>query len=404
MGKSAQIGLHCWLPEAMEGPTPVSALIHAATMVTAGIFLVLRCSFFFQACSNILSLLFFFGGLTVFFGTIVGLSQFDIKKVIAYSTCSQLGYMLVACACSNYKLAIFHLVNHAFIKALLFLTAGVIISQLGGEQDVRRMGGLLHILPLTYLFMAVGSFSLIGFPFLSGYYSKDLIIEYTTFKITFAHELVFWVISVSAFLTAFYSFRLLFLVFFVKTNVPFTIFFKIREMSKMVAAPLFFLFILSIFSGYFLFDFFLGFGNEIFAGILPTQKSEQSIDVEDLSIFIKLLPSFLSFLGFLFGINYDRVFGFTNSIVLAKKINCSFFLDSFFNSFFVISVLRFSLICCFRLVDKLLLELIGPKGIFFMTKGIFLNLNSVVFGRVDRLIFLSLYLVFLLFLLVCFTF
>lgn len=126
----------------MEGPTPVSALIHAATMVTAGVFLVLRCSFLFELCPVMLNFLIFFGSITVFFGSIVGMTQFDIKKIIAYSTCSQLGYMLVACGFSNYNVAFFHLVNHAFIKALLFLSAGVIISRLRGEQDIRRMGGL----------------------------------------------------------------------------------------------------------------------------------------------------------------------------------------------------------------------------------------------------------------------
>ena len=161
----------------MEGPTPVSASIHAATMVTAGVFLVLRCSFLFDCCPSILLLLIFFGGLTVFFGSMVSITQYDIKKIIAYSTCSQLGYMLVACGCSNYSGAFFHLTNHAFIKALLFLTAGVLISKTLGEQDIRKMGGLQKIMPLTYVFMLIGSLSLAGFPFLSGYFSKDILLE-----------------------------------------------------------------------------------------------------------------------------------------------------------------------------------------------------------------------------------
>lgn len=163
----------------MEGPTPVSALIHAATMVTAGIFLIIRCSPIFEYSPVILSLIVIFGSLTCFFAATIGLVQNDIKKIIAYSTCSQLGYMFCVCGFSQYQVSLFHLVNHAFFKALLFLAAGSVIHAMRNEQDIRYMGGLEKYLPITYVTMLIGSLSLAGFPFLSGFYSKDVIIELT---------------------------------------------------------------------------------------------------------------------------------------------------------------------------------------------------------------------------------
>jgi NADH-ubiquinone oxidoreductase chain 5 len=177
MGKSAQIGLHTWLPDAMEGPTPVSALIHAATLVTAGVFLIIRCSPLFEFAQNTLIFITFIGGLTAFFAATVAVSQDDIKKVIAYSTCSQLGYMVFICGLSEYSLSMFHLVNHAFFKALLFLAAGAVIHSISGEQDLRRFGKLTKFIPFTYSLMLLGFLALSGFPFLSGFYSKDLILE-----------------------------------------------------------------------------------------------------------------------------------------------------------------------------------------------------------------------------------
>jgi NADH-quinone oxidoreductase subunit L len=177
IGKSAQLGLHTWLPDAMEGPTPVSALIHAATMVTAGVFVVIRSSPLLEYSSSVLFLVSLIGGLTALFAGTVGLVQYDIKKVIAYSTCSQLGYMFFACGMSNYSVGLFHLFNHGFFKALLFLGAGSVIHAVLDEQDMRKMGGLIKLLPLTYIAIIVGSLSLTGFPFLTGFYSKEVILE-----------------------------------------------------------------------------------------------------------------------------------------------------------------------------------------------------------------------------------
>ena len=176
--KSAQLGLHTWLPDAMEGPTPVSALIHAATLVTAGVFLIVRSSFIYEHTLNVLKFVSILGAMTAFFASSVGLLQNDLKRVIAYSTCSQLGYMCFAVGLSKYTVSFFHLGNHAFFKALLFLSAGCVIHAMADEQEMRRMGGLLSSLPVTYAMITLGSLALMGTPFLSGFYSKDAILEY----------------------------------------------------------------------------------------------------------------------------------------------------------------------------------------------------------------------------------
>ena len=178
MGKSAQILLHTWLPDAMEGPTPVSALIHAATMVTAGVFLVVRCSPIFEYSQAALNVVAVVGMTTAFFAATVALVQNDIKKIVAYSTCSQLGYMFFAAGVGAYHVAIFHLFTHAFFKALLFLGSGCVIHSFSNQQDIRSMGGVWKKIPFTYILMIIGTLSLTGFPFLSGFYSKDAIIEF----------------------------------------------------------------------------------------------------------------------------------------------------------------------------------------------------------------------------------
>jgi NADH-quinone oxidoreductase subunit L len=210
--KSAQFGLHTWLPDAMEGPTPVSALIHAATMVTAGVFLVIRCAPLFILNDLLSDILLIFGSITALFGASVAASQYDIKKIIAYSTCSQLGYMMAACGISRFDLAIFHLTTHAFFKAGLFLCAGLIIHALGDEQDIRKMSGLVKLLPATYLSVFICSFCLGGLPFFSGFYSKDAIIE-STYQFDLLGWFSFNILLLAAFLTAFYSVRFFYYVF-----------------------------------------------------------------------------------------------------------------------------------------------------------------------------------------------
>ena len=218
MGKSAQILLHTWLPDAMEGPTPVSALIHAATMVTAGVFLVVRCSPIFEYSQTALNIVATVGMVTAFFAATVALVQNDIKKIIAYSTCSQLGYMFFAAGVGAYHVAIFHLFTHAFFKALLFLGSGCVIHSFHEEQDIRSMGGVWKKIPYTYSLMIIGTLALTGFPFLSGYYSKDAIIEFAYLKGSTIGYFAAGVGIFTALLTAIYSWRLIFKVFHGKYN------------------------------------------------------------------------------------------------------------------------------------------------------------------------------------------
>jgi len=248
IGKSAQLGLHTWLPDAMEGPTPVSALIHAATMVTAGVFLIIRSGPLFEGSPLALTIVTILGALTAFFAATIGVVQNDLKKVIAYSTCSQLGYMVMVCGISNYSTSLFHLMNHAFFKALLFLSAGSVIHAVSDEQDMRKMGGLIKSIPFTYTMILVGSLSLMGFPYLTGFYSKDLILELTYGKYYIAFA--FWLGSFSALLTAFYSIRLIYLTFITNTNSKKEVLMGAHEPSLNIRLPLIILAFGSIFVGY----------------------------------------------------------------------------------------------------------------------------------------------------------
>ena len=214
MGKSAQFLLHTWLPDAMEGPTPVSALIHAATMVTAGVFMVARLSPLFEQAPGVLSFVTIIGGTTCFFAATIGCVQTDIKRVVAYSTCSQLGYMFVGLGVGGYGLGVFHLFTHAFFKALLFLCAGSVINAMHHEQDMRHMGALRTTIPLTFWCMTIGSLALVGFPFTAGWYSKDAIIEAAYASTRTGHLYAYVLATAAVFLTAFYTFRLIFMTFF----------------------------------------------------------------------------------------------------------------------------------------------------------------------------------------------
>ncbi len=251
MGKSAQLGLHVWLPDAMEGPTPVSALIHAATMVTAGVFLVARCSPLFEHAKPVLDVMVVIGALTCLFGASVALVQDDIKKVIAYSTCSQLGYMFFACGVSAYAAAIFHLFTHAFFKALLFLGAGSVIHALNGEQDLKKMGGIYRKIPFTYSVMLIGSLALAGvFPF-AGFFSKDIILE-SAFAAGNNLGIIAYVVGVLvASMTAFYSWKLIIMAFNGKTRLDRHTISHIHEAPLSMKIPLIILSIGAIFSGIF---------------------------------------------------------------------------------------------------------------------------------------------------------
>ena len=258
MGKSAQFLLHTWLPDAMEGPTPVSALIHAATMVTAGVFLVVRCSPLFEYSQTALNLVTIIGMITAIFAASVAIVQNDIKKIVAYSTCSQLGYMFFAAGVGAYHVAMFHLFTHAFFKALLFLGSGSVIHAFKDEQDIRYMGGMRKKLPYTYVFMLIGTLALTGFPFLSGFYSKDAIIEFAYLRNSSLGNYAATIGIFTAFLTSVYSWRLFFKTFHGPYNnlkIPIN---ETHESSFIMLGPLLFLAIGAIFAGYFFKTTFIG--------------------------------------------------------------------------------------------------------------------------------------------------
>ena len=301
MGKSAQLGLHTWLPDAMEGPTPVSALIHAATMVTAGVFLVVRMSPAFEYAPDTLAFVAFIGASTAFFAATVGLAQNDIKRVIAYSTCSQLGYMFFACGVGAYPAAVFHLMTHAFFKALLFLGAGSVIHAMSDEQDMRKMGGIAKLIPKTYCLMWIGSLALAGLPWFAGFYSKDVIIESAYAADTAVGGLSFVFGILAAFMTAFYSCRLLFMTFHGDARADEKVMAHIHESPNVMLVPLYVLAAGAIFSGM-LFYYgtqMVGHHPEEFwrDSILMIETNTTLHDAHRVPIWVKLLPIVVSVLG-----------------------------------------------------------------------------------------------------------
>ncbi|MCS7268441.1 MAG: NADH-quinone oxidoreductase subunit L [Geminicoccaceae bacterium] len=292
MGKSAQLGLHTWLPDAMEGPTPVSALIHAATMVTAGVFLVARFSPVFEFAPAALALVTVIGAATAFFAATVGLTQFDIKRVIAYSTCSQLGYMFFACGVGAYAAGIFHLFTHAFFKALLFLGAGSVIHAMSGEQDMRKMGGLAQKIKFTYAMMWIGTLALVGFPGTAGFFSKDAILEAAWASHYAFHLFAFWLGLAAAVLTAFYSGRLMFLTFHGAARGDHEVMEHVHESPPVMLVPLVVLAIGALFGGW------LGKGmldpeGRWWGGALFTGAENHVLHaVHEVPLLVKLAPTF----------------------------------------------------------------------------------------------------------------
>nr|YP_010890019.1 NADH dehydrogenase subunit 5 [Erenna sirena]WJJ70006.1 NADH dehydrogenase subunit 5 [Erenna sirena] len=360
IGKSAQIGLHMWLPDAMEGPTPVSALIHAATMVTAGVFLIIRISPLFDSTPLILLIIVFVGSLTSFFSASIGLTQSDIKKIIAYSTCSQLGYMVMICGFSYYNSSLFHLLNHGFFKALLFLSAGSIIHAINNEQDLRKMGNLKNFLPFSYICVVIGSMSLMGLPFLTGFYSKDLLLELIYQK----HYLSFslWLGLGATFMTAFYSFRLIYFSFFSNPQYNKKIIKILHEGSWNLLTPLFFLTLCSIFIGFI-------FQNFIMIDISPIMLLNLN----------KFIPFIFSLLGSFFSILLGYLiikWWFINFYNILNKIynfiTKTWYFDYIINFYLVKPFLNYGFIYTYKIIDNQLLEIIGP---FYLTKE-FTNYSS----------------------------
>jgi NADH-ubiquinone oxidoreductase chain 5 len=371
VGKSAQLGLHTWLPDAMEGPTPVSALIHAATMVTAGVFLLIRGSFLFEHSPNILFFISIVGAITAVFAATTGLFQNDIKRIIAYSTCSQLGYMIFACGLSNYQVGFFHLSNHAFFKALLFLGAGSIIHAIADEQDIRKMGGFKNLLPFAYAITLIGSLALIGFPFLSGFYSKDVILENAYAHYNTAGVYIFWLGLFGAMCTAFYSTRLLLLVFLTKTKTYRIVLLNIHEGHFALFIPLFFLTVFSIFAGFMSMDFFTGFGTDYWNNvifIIPQNYFLYDIEFID---FYKGLPLLFVCFGVIIAIIccsiLNKMFYTLKTTTVFKSIYNflikKWYFDRLYNELVGQPLLMFSYFFAYKNLDRGFIEIFGPTSI-----------------------------------------
>jgi NADH-ubiquinone oxidoreductase chain 5 len=390
VGKSAQLGLHTWLPDAMEGPTPVSALIHAATMVTAGVFLLARSSFIYEYIPNVLSYVIIIGALTSFFASTTGLVQNDLKRVIAYSTCSQLGYMVFACGLSNYSVGIFHLTNHAFFKALLFLGAGSVIHAVNDEQDMRKMGGLKNLIPFTYSMMTIGSLALIGFPFLTGFYSKDMILEVAYGKYNFLGYFSYTLGTLGAFFTAFYSTRLAYLTFISKPNGHRKVLAFAVDSGPQITFALGFLAIPSIFAGYYTKDLIVGLGSSFFgSSIYTNMQNINLLDAEFISVFFKTLPVNLSIMSvilafFLYTFQTTLLFKI-KTLFIGKKIynflNRKWFFDKIYNDYFGQFFFKFGYSISYKFVDRGIFEILGPTGLSSVALNIAYSLHKMQTGK-----------------------
>jgi len=382
MAKSSQVGLHVWLPMAMEGPTPVSALIHAATMVTAGVYLLTRSSPLIEYSSVVLMICLWLGAITTVFSSLIGLYQQDIKKVIAYSTMSQLGMMVIAVGLSSYGIALFHLVNHAFYKALLFLGAGAVIHAVADNQDFRRYGGLRPFLPLTYSVMLIASLSLVAFPFMTGFYSKDFILESAYGQYYFSGTVVYIIATIGAMFTTLYSVKVLYLTFLTNPNGPLINYKNAHEGDIFMSLPLMILAVFSIFFGFVTKDMFIGLGSGFFSdnALFIHPSHEIMLDTEfgvptlfkllpliftiSLSIIAIVLSEYLSTILIYFKlsrIGYN-IFGFFNQ---------RFLIELFYNKYITGIVLKLGGQTT-KVLDKGSIEYLGPYG---LEKGL-LNISN----------------------------
>ena len=395
MAKSSQVGLHVWLPMAMEGPTPVSALIHAATMVTAGVYLLMRSSPLIEYSSIVLILCLWVGAITTIFSSLVGLFQQDIKKVIAYSTMSQLGMMVIAVGLSSYNIALFHLVNHAFYKGLLFLGAGAVIHAVADNQDFRKYGGLISYLPLTYSVMLIASFSLVAIPFMTGFYSKDLILESAYGKYHLSSIIVYFIATIGAMFTTLYSVKVLYLTFLSNPNGPLTNYKQAQaahEGDIFMSTPLIILAIFSIFFGYLTKDIFIGLASDFFSdnSLFIHPLHEIMLDTEfAVPILFKLLPlfftMFLSLISLLFTEFYPKLlvsFKFSNlGYNIFSLFNQRFFVELIYNKYISGIILKLGGQTT-KVMDKGTVELIGPYGIEKNLMNLSRSINNLSTGVV----------------------
>ena len=367
MGKSAQIFLHTWLPDAMEGPTPVSALIHAATMVTAGVFLVVRCSPIYELSPLGLEIVTLIGMSTAFFAATVALVQNDIKKIIAYSTCSQLGYMFFAAGVGAYNVAMFHLFTHAFFKALLFLGAGSVIHSFQNEQDIKNMGGVWRKLPFTYLMMIIGTLALTGFPFLSGFYSKDAIIEFAYLEKGSLSNYAAAIGVITAIFTSIYSWRLIFLTFHGSFNNNKLNIKDLHESPLVMLIPLFLLSVGAIFSGIFFKEIFIGaessqlFWKDSIMFSEPLSKDHPPL------WFLLLTPSFV-----IISIPFSYYLFLKKKLIIEQIVKINYplyvflkkkwYFDELYDFIFVKSFKNLGNFF-WRKIDNLIIDRFGPDGI-----------------------------------------
>ena len=384
MAKSSQVGLHVWLPMAMEGPTPVSALIHAATMVTAGVYLLMRSSPLIEYSSTVLMLCLYLGAITTVFSSLIGLFQQDIKKVIAYSTMSQLGMMVIAVGLSSYNIALFHLINHAFYKGLLFLGAGAVIHAVADNQDFRRYGGLKPFLPLTYSVMLIASLSLVAFPFMTGFYSKDFILESAYGQFYLSGTVIYFIATIGAIFTTLYSVKVLYLTFLTNPNGPIVNYKQAHEGDIFMSLPLIILAIFSIFFGYITRDIFIGLGTGFFAdnALFIHPLHEIMIDTEfGVPLIFKWLPLVFTILFSVISIVLSEYM--PNVLIYFKLNRLGYNIFSFFNQRFLIELFYNKFLTNYilmlgghttKILDKGSVELLGPYGL----EKIFLRLSKSI--------------------------
>jgi NADH-ubiquinone oxidoreductase chain 5 len=395
MAKSSQIGLHVWLPMAMEGPTPVSALIHAATMVTAGVYLLMRSSPLIEYSSTVLILCLWVGAITTVFSSLIGLFQQDIKKVIAYSTMSQLGMMVIAVGLSSYNIALFHLVNHAFYKGLLFLGAGAVIHAVADNQDFRKYGGLIHYLPLTYSVMLIASLSLVAIPFMTGFYSKDFILESAYGQYQLSSIVVYFIATIGAMFTTLYSVKVLYLTFMTNPNGPLINYKKLHPAHDgdiFMSFPLIILAIFSIFFGYITKDIFIGLGSNFFSdnGLFIHPLHEIMLDTEfAVPTLFKLLPLIftisLSIISIVFTELYPKLLIKFKLSLLGYNIfgffNQRFLVELYYNKYVSGIVLKLGGQTT-KVMDKGSVEIFGPYGLEKKLTEISKSINSLSTGIV----------------------
>lgn len=397
MAKSSQIGLHVWLPMAMEGPTPVSALIHAATMVTAGVYLLMRASPLIEYSSTVLLLCLWVGAITTVFSSLIGLFQQDIKKVIAYSTMSQLGMMVIAIGLSSYTIALFHLINHAFYKGLLFLCAGAVIHAVADNQDFRKYGGLVSYLPLTYSLMLTASLSLVAFPFMTGFYSKDFILESAYGQYKLSSIIVYFIATIGAMFTTLYSVKVLYLTFLTNPNgslINYKPAKSAHEGDIFMSTPLVILGFFSIFFGYITKDLFIGLGSDFFSdnALFIHPHHELILDTEfAVNTIYKLMPLFFTIFLTICSIVLTEFY--PNLLISFKLSRLGYNIFSFFNQRFLVEMYYNRYISgtvlnlgaqTTKVLDKGAVELFGPFGLEQKFTDISKKIDSLSTGVVTN--------------------